>query len=120
MTTSRKMFIGRITIPGNQGTSLAQCMRDSALHWGLESDLTTPSMDSSIGSEVGIIPDGPIWIGSDANVKNANIGSFYQGIPVVAAQNYSLQDFGPGLIDPNQIYLYSVSGGGANLSFTAR
>lgn len=115
MTTSRKLFSGRITIPGNSATSLKSMMRDSALHWGYETTaLTTPSMDSIIGSEVGLVPDGDVWIGSDSSVTNAN------GIRVAGGQNYSLQDFGPGLIDPNQIYIYSLSGGGADLTFQAR
>lgn len=95
-------------------------MQTGSLHWGLESDLTSPSMDSILGSECMITPDSPIWIGSDANVKNATVGSNYQGIAVAAGVKYSLQDFGPGLIDPNQIYLYSLSGGGADLTFQAR
>lgn len=122
MTTSRKIFSGRITIPGNQATSLYALMRDSALHWGFETTaLTTPSLDSIIGSEVGLVPDGEIWIGADANVKNAAAGSFYQGVHIAGGANYSLQDFGPmGLLDPNQIFIYSVSGGGADLTFQAR
>jgi len=122
MTISRKIFNGRITIPGNQATSLNQLMKESALHWGYETTaLTQPSMDSILGSEVKIIPDGEIWIGSDANVKNVASGAFYQGVHVAAAGVYSLQDQGPvGMIDPNQIWIYSVSGGGADVTFQAR
>jgi len=123
MTISRKIFQGRIIIPGDQAVSLNTLMAQSPLHWGYESTAqTTPSMDSIIGSEVGLTPDGIIYVGSDANVKNATAGSFYQGIRVNGGQNYSLQDFGggTGLIDPNQIYLYSVSGSGADLVFQAR
>lgn len=119
---SRKIFLGRITVPGDSATSLNALMGSSALKWGFEIDGTTPSLDSIIGSNAGIIPDSPIWIGSDANVKNASIGSFYQGVRVAAGQNFSLQDFGSdfGIIDPNQIYIYSVSGTGCDLAFTAR
>lgn len=122
MTTSRKMFQGRITIPGNQATSLVALMAASPLHWTLEADLTTPSLDSILGSEVGLIPDGVIYVGSDANVKNATADPYYQGIRINGGQNYSLQDFGGGygMIDPNQIYLYSASGSGADLVFQAR
>lgn len=122
MTISRKMFNGRIAIPGDSATSLLSMMASSPLHWTLESDLTSPSMDSILGSGCGIVPDGDIWIGSDANVKNASAGSFYQGVHVAPGRNYSLQDFGGGygLIDPNQIYIYSLSGGAADLTFNAR
>lgn len=112
--TSRKMFVGRVTLPPDAATSLAVMMRDSPLHWGYETTaLTTPSMDSIIGSECGIVPDGPVTIGSDSNVRT-------QGIPVAGGANFSLQDFGPGLIDPNQIYFYSQSGSGMSVTFQAR
>lgn len=119
-TTSRRMFIGRITVPNNSATSLNSLMASSSLHWGLESDLVSPSLDSIIGSECFFTPDSAVWVGSDANVKNATVGSNYQGIAVAAGIKYSLQDFGPGLIDPNQIYLYSVNGTSAELTFHAR
>ena len=122
MTISRKIFSGRVTIPPNEATSLNALMRDSPLHWGYETTaLTTPSMDSIIGSEFGVVPDGSIWIGSDANVRNTTAGSFYQGVFVPGGQNYSMQDFGPfGLIDPNQVFIYSISGGGDDVTFQAR
>lgn len=121
MTISRKMFSGRVTIPPNEATSLNILMRNSSLHWGLETDLTSPSMDSIIGSAFGVTPDGDIWIGSDANVKNTTVGTFYQGVLVPGGQNYSIQDFGQfGLVDPNLIWLYSVSGAGADVTFQAR
>lgn len=123
MTISRKLFQGRITIPGDQALSLNTLMAQSPLHWGYESTAqTTPSLDSIIGSEFGIVPDGLIYVGSDANVKNATAGSFYEGIRVNGGANYSLQDFGggTGLIDPNQIFFYSTSGCGADVVFQAR
>lgn len=110
------MFSGRITIPNNQATSLYAMMRDSSLHWGYETTaITAPSMDSIAGSEVGLVPDGVVWVGVDSTVGSGS------GVRVAGGQNYSLQDFGPmGLLDPNQIYLFSVSGGGADLTFQAR
>lgn len=122
MTIARKMFNGRIAIPGDSATSVLSLMTASPLHWGFETTaLTAPSLDSIIGSECGIVPDGDVWIGSDASVKNTASGSFYQGVKIPAGTNYSLQDFGPiGIVDPNQLYLYSVSGCGADLTFTAR
>jgi len=98
-------------------------MKNSALHWGFETTaLTTPSMDSILGSEAGIVPDATIYIGSDANVRNAALGGdTYRGVTAIGGQNYSLQDFGPfGLIDPNQIYLFNQSGCGVDVTFQAR
>lgn len=120
--TSRKIFSGRVTIPNDAATNLNTLMRDSPLHWGYETTaLTQASQDSILGSEVGIVPDGEIFIGSDSNVRAVSSGSFYRGVRVAGGANYSLQDFGPvGMIDPNQIWIYSVSGGGADVTFQAR
>lgn len=117
MTISRKVFIGRVTIPPITPTSLYALMRDSSLHWGYETTaLTQPSMDSILGSEAGIIPDGPVFVGSD------NLVSPTTGAALAAGQNFSLQDFGGGLgmIDPNQIWFYSQSGSGMAVTFQAR
>ena len=116
MTISRKIFIGRVTLPGITPTSLATLMRTSSLHWGLESDLTTPSMDSTTGSEAGIIPDAPVYIGIDNTVSPTT------GMAVAAGVNFSLQDFGPafGVIDPNQIWFYNQSGCQMAVTFQAR
>lgn len=121
MTRSRKIFNGPITIPPDSATSLNALMAQSPLLWGLETDGVSPSMDSIIGTNVKIVPDSPIWVGSDANVKNATVGSFYMGVPVAAGATYSLEDAGPrGMIDPNQIYLYAINGTHCNLTFEAR
>lgn len=117
MSISRKMFIGRVLAPGGVASSLLSLMQASALHWGLEADLTTPSLDSIIGSECGIVPDGAVRISSDPTTAAT-------GINLAAATNFSLQDFGPdfGIIDPTQIFFWSVnpSGTGMNVIFTAR
>lgn len=119
---SRKIFQGPITVPPDAATSLNTLMQQSALKWGFESDGTTPSMDSILGSNVKIVPDSPIWIGSDSNVRSATVGSFYMGVPVAAGATYSLDDQGGGMgmIDPNQIYLYAINGTHCNLVFQSR
>lgn len=116
MSIARKIFIGRVTLPPITPTSLYQLMRDSALHWGFESTaLTTPSLDSIIGSEAGIVPDAAVFVGSDNTVIPT------AGIALAAAQNFSLQDFGPfGIIDPNQVWFYSQSGCGMAVTFQGR
>ena len=118
MATSRKMFIGRVLVPGLVATSLYAMMRDSALHWGFEdTTLSTPNFDSIIGSECIVVPDGAVRIGSDSTTAAA-------GIAKAAAAVFSLSDYGPdfGIIDPNAIYFYSVSpsGTGMDVTFTAR
>jgi hypothetical protein len=117
MSIARKMFIGRVLIPGGPGVSLLSMMQASALHWGLEADLSTPSLDSIIGSECIGVPDGAIRISSDS----ANAAT---GIAKAAAATFSLSDYGPdfGIIDPTAIFFYSVnpSGTGMDLTFTAR
>ena len=123
MTVSRKMFSANVTLPAATATSLYQLMRDSALHWGYESTaLTQPSMDSILGSEAGLVPTADIYIGVDSNVRNTpSGGATYQGVLAATGENYSLQDFGPrGMIDPNQVWLYSAAGTTVDVTFQAR
>ena len=122
MSLSRKIFNANVTLPPGVATSLADLMKTSLLHWGYETTaLTTPSLDSIIGSECGIVPAATINIGSDSNVRDANADPLYKGITVPANQNYSLQDFGyGGLIDPNQIWLYRTAGTTVDVVFQAR
>lgn len=122
MTTSRKIFNATVALPADSATSLATLMRNSSLHWGLEGDLTTLSMDSILGSEVGLTPEATSYIGSDSNVRGGALGgSTYKGVTVLAGQNYSLSDMGfGGLIDPNQIWLYNQSGTNVSVVFQAR
>lgn len=123
MTISRKVFSANVTLPAATATSLNTLMKNSLLHWGYEdTTLTQPSMDSILGSEAGIVPTADVYIGIDSNVRNtAGGGGTYQGVLAAAGENYSLQDFGPrGMIDPNQIWLYSVGGTTVDVTFQAR
>jgi hypothetical protein len=117
MSRARKIFIGRVLVPGLTATSLFSMMQASALLWGYESDGTTPSLDSIIGSECIVVPDGAVRIGSDSTTAAA-------GIAKAAAATFSLSDYGPdfGIIDPTAIFFYSVnpSGTGMDVTFTAR
>lgn len=112
----RTFFSATVTLPAATATSVATLMRNSILHWGENGD-GSPSMDSFMGSELGLVPSGTIYVGSDANVRNADADPLYKGAEVAAAENYSLQDSGMrGIIDPETIWLYSV--GGANIELT--
>jgi len=113
---ARKIFIGRVNLAAITPTSLADLMKNSSLHWGFETTaLDTPSLDSIIGSECGIIPDAATYVGSDANVSPTT------GVLVAAGVNFSLQDMGKyGIIDPNQIYFYNQSGTGMAVTFQSR
>lgn len=116
MTISRKVFIGRVTVPPITPISLYALMRDSPLHWGYETTaLTQPSMDSILGSEASIVPDGPVFVGVDNTVGPTT------GKAVAGGASFNLQDVGPrGMIDPNQIWFYSQSGGQMAVTFQAR
>lgn len=122
MSIARKIFSSNVTLQPGVATSLYQLMRDSPLHWGYEdTTLTTPSLDSIIGSEAGIVPSATVNIGSDSNVRDAASGSNYKGVTVLAGQNYSLQDFGPaGVVDPNQVWFYRNAGTTMDVVFTGR
>lgn len=117
---SRKFFSSTVVLPAATATSLATLMQDSILHWGLQDDLVNPSMDSFLGDEASITPDSTVYVGNDANVRNADATPLYKGVAVTASQNYSLQDFGArGNIDPNAIWLYSAAGANIVLVFQA-
>jgi len=125
MTISRKFFSCNVSLPADTATSLLALMQASPLYWTYESTArTTPSMDSILGSEAGLVPSGTVYIGSDSNVRGLGGagGSTYQGVAAIGGQNYSLQDFGSdfGLIDPTQIYLYAQSGATIDVTFQAR
>ena len=113
---ARKIFIGRVTVPALTISSLYALMRDSPLHWGFETTaLTDPSLDSIIGSEAIVVPDGAVRVSSDPTIGPT-------GILRAAATPLDLKDFGPafGIIDPTTIYFWSQSGLGMDVMFTAR
>lgn len=121
MTISRKIFNATVALPADTATSLATLMRDSALHWGLEDDMVSPSMDSILGSEAKITPEATTYLGSDANVRSAASGDNYKGVTLAANAVYNLSDMGPvGMIDPNQIWLYNQAGTNLAITFQAR
>jgi len=115
MSRSRKLFIGRVTVPPNVGTSLLSLMQNSALQWGLEPDGVTPSFDSIIGSECIVTPDAAVRVSSDSTVGAG-------GILKTAGSAFNLSDYGPdfGIIDPNAIYFWNQNGVGMDVIFTAR
>ena len=124
MSRSRKFFSATVAIPANTAISLLGLMQLAPIYWGFEDDGATPSLDSIIGSEASITPDGDtVYVGGDENVRGAGaVSPLYTGVPVVDGQNYSLQDFGGGLglIDPNTIWLYCLAGTDASVVFQSR
>jgi hypothetical protein len=114
---ARNFFSATVTLSATTATSLETLMRNSLLDWGKNAD-GTPSLDSFIGSEVGITPNGAVFIGSDENVREANSDPLYKGVEVATNENYSLQDFGMrGIIDPATIWLYATAGRDIELVF---
>jgi len=123
MTISRKIFAESVTLPAITPKSLYELMRDSIQHWGFETTaLTTPSMDSIIGTNVELTPNtGDVYMGNDANVRNVNATPLYRGVFLPQGETRTIQDPGVyGIIDPNQIYLWSQSGSTVDVVFTAR
>lgn len=113
----RTFFSATVTLPAATASNVATLMRNSLLHWG-ENDDGTPSMDSFMGSELGLVPSGTTYVGSDANVRNADADPLYKGVELAANENHSLQDPGMrGIIDPETIWLYSVAGASIELTF---
>lgn len=115
MTTSRKLFIGRVTLPPLVATSLYEMMRDSSLHWGFETTaLTTPSLDSILGSECSVIPDAAVYRGIDSTLNSSN------GVLLAAGGTFEVEDFAGGVVDPTQIYFWNQSGTQMSVIFKAR
>lgn len=113
----RKFFSAIVALPADTATSVLDLMAGSIADW---CGANSPH-DSVIGSQLGLIPDGTVYVGHDSAVRNADDAIAtppeYEGVEVAASENYSLSDPGMrGTIDPAHVYLYSV--GGANIEIT--
>lgn len=87
--------------------------------WGFEMNpttnaiTTTPSLDSTIGTGLTVIPASGCWVGHDQFVRdNAGAGPprTYEGVPVAAGQAFSIEEFTRGLVDIYEVWLYAPGG----------
>ena len=126
MSESQKFFAENVAIPAATPTSMATLLRTAG--YGFERDLTTnaisttPSLDSFSGVQASIVPAGNVFVGHDAFVSNAAAAGpprLYQGALAAATAKFSIESFCRGIVDPNEVWFYSVAGTTADLVFKA-
>lgn len=114
--TARKFFSEVCSLPSATPTQVGAMMKTNG--WGFEpgannSITTQPSMDSTIGTGLTIIPASGCWVGHDQYVRN-NAGTgpprTYEGVFAAAGQPYSVEEFTRGLVDIFEVWLYSPGG----------
>lgn len=115
--TVRKLFSEVCAAAALTPVSMATLMRNAG--WGLVPDAnndptTTPSLDSFMGDAGSITPlAGTIYIGHDQYVRNvagAGPPRTYAGVPVTVGVKFLLEAFCRGIVDPEQVWIYSVGG----------
>jgi len=111
---ARKFFSRRVLITGGTAISYANLMRNAPAvtgtsAWGTNSD-GSPSMDSFTGDGATLIPvSSTVYVGYDAQVKDADGAANYMGVPATAGTPFNLQDFIRGPIDTDNVFLYCAA-----------
>lgn len=111
---ARKLFSRRVSITGGTAISLANLMKSApgvtgTPAWGKNADGSI-SMDSFSGDGGTIIPvTGDVYFGFDSQVADADAAGTYKGVPAVAEQPFSLTDFCRGIVDANQVWIFSAT-----------
>lgn len=117
---ARKFFSKRISMPSNQALSLYAMMQlapatANEAVWGFNPDGTFPSMDSSWGDGATLIPvSQSVFVGDSADVTAAT------GVPVAPGVPYGLQDYCPGIIDAEAVFVYSTNAQSIDVIFLGR
>jgi hypothetical protein len=84
--------------------------------WELDSDnliTTVPSLDSTIGTGLTIIPAAILYFGQDQYVRDAAAAGpprLYKGVPAVAGQPFDVVEYCRGLVDIYSVFVYSPGG----------
>lgn len=124
-TLSRKFFSRRVTIPSNQAITYLALMKlapatTNTPAWGTNAD-GTPSLDATWGDGATLIPASQtIYVGMSADVAAVNSTSQYIGVPAAAGTPFSLQDYAPGPVDLEQVFIYSVNAQDVDLIMQGR
>lgn len=124
MTISQKFFAENVTLTAATPTSMATLLH--AAGFGFERDLTTntisttPSLDSFSGVQASILPAGDVYVGHDQFVSNAAAAGpprLYKGALAAATLKFSVESFCRGIVDPGEVWFYSVGGTTMDLVF---
>jgi len=109
---SRKLFSRTVSLTGGTAISLANLMRSAPAvtgtpQWGENTDGSI-SMDSFSANAASVMPETEtIWFGFDAQVANADTASTYTGVPASANTPFNLAVFCRGIVDADNIWMYS-------------
>ena len=126
MSTAHKFFSENVTIPVSTPVSMKTLLQTAG--WGFEKDpitnaiSTTPSLDSFNGIGASIVPAANVYVGHDQFVGDAVVAGpprLYKGALAAAAQKFGLDAFCRGIIDPNEVWLFSAGGTTVDLVFKA-
>lgn len=109
---ARKLFSRTVSITGGTAVSLASLMRGASSvvgtpAWGTNADGSI-SMDSFEGNAGTVTPETEtVWFGFDAQVADTDTASSYTGVPASANTIFSLATFCRGIVDAENVWLYS-------------
>jgi len=122
---ARKFFSRRVTIPSNQAITFLDLMKlapatTNTPVWGQNAD-GSASMDSTWGDGATVIPaSATLYVGMSQDVSAINSASTYIGVPAVQGEPFALQDYCPGPVDIQQVWLYSINAQECDLVFQGR
>ncbi len=111
---ARKFFARTCSITGGAAISLAALMRAASAvtgtpAWGTNTDGSV-SMDSFEGNECTVTPStGIVYFGYDARVTDADTASSYKGASVTIPNTFDVASWCRGIVDAENIFLYSPS-----------
>lgn len=126
MSSSKKYFSRTVSLAAVTSVSIASLMRTAGYGFEMDSDnniTTTPSLDSFIGAQCFIVPQADtIWVGDNQYVSSNNVVGpprLYQGVPAASGESYNVVQAQRGIVDVNQVWLYSDSSQTVSIVFVA-
>ena len=119
---ARKLFSRTCSITGGAAISLASLMRAApavtgTTAWGKNTDGTV-SLDSFEANAATVTPlAGDLYMGYDAQVADADAAATYKGAYAAVNTPFDLAAWCRGIVDAENVYLYSPSTQSLNIVF---
>ncbi len=120
MSHARKFFSETVSSgasSGSAGVSIGSIMSTAGWGWEMDSNnditTTTPSLDSTIGTGLTVIPTATLYFGEDQYVRDAAAAGpprLYKGVPATAGEPFNVTEYCRGLVDIFETFIYSPSG----------